>query len=354
MEIHVTTTNQPLNEADFAKLTRDVPRFHPGIYPQWNRIVARGLRQTCFTIEARDASGEILGALPLVLQKSLLFGKHLISVPYVNLSGLLVPEGENRAAIDAALVDEAVKLADRFDVKYLELRGDRELEHPKLEFTRRSKVLMRLELPETADELWKAIGPKVRNQIRKGEKSGLQFEWGGRRLLKPFYDVFAETMRNVGTPVYSRKLFTAMFDELGEDKLEICVVRMPNGRVASAALLAHGRGITEVPTAGTLRFANTYCANMFMYWQLLKHSIEDRHAVAFDFGRSSVDSNTWRFKKQWGATENPAIWKYYVRHGSIDDVRPDNASYKLKIWVWKRLPVWVTKLIGPPVVRGIP
>lgn len=346
-------TRTPLSSENFALLTHGATPLHPGFYPQWSSITAKGLHQTLFTLEARDSQNTLCGALPLVFMRSPIFGRHLISVPYVNVGGCIVPDTENRSIIESALIEEAVLFADDLKVKYLELRNIREITHPKLTFERRGKVLMERDLPETSEILWKELGPKVRNQIRKGENAQLHAEWGGKELLPDFYAVFAETMRNVGTPVYSLRLFQEIFRELG-DFAEICIVKTSENQLASAALLVHGRGITEVPSAGTLRWANASCANMFLYWNLLKHCIDVRHAQIFDFGRSTIGCGTWHFKKQWGAQEVPIVWKYYVREGSIEDVRPDNASYGLAIRVWKRLPVWLTKLIGPFIVRGIP
>lgn len=367
MRYSVHISRSAPSDRDFAHLTQNISRLHPGWFPQWGEIVSRGLRQELYTVEVRKTlkdpapatgsaaseAGEIAGILPLIAMKSPLFGRHLIALPYVNVGGCFVPEGKKREEIETLLIDEAVRLAEELDVKYLELRHVREIAHPRLNFERRGKVLMELELPETSEALWKAVGPKVRNQIRKGEKAGLRAEWGGKEFLSEFYAVFAETMRNVGTPVYSRKLFEEIFEKLGE-KAEICLVRTAEDRLVSAAFLVHGREITEVPSAGTLRWGNALCANMFLYWNLLKHSIEARHAKVFDFGRSSIGCGTWQFKKQWGAQEVPVVWKYFVRRGTMDDVRPDNASYGLAIRIWKRLPVWFTKLIGPWIVRGIP
>ncbi len=364
MKFSVTVTDQPISFSEFDSLTQSFPHIHPGFYPQWATVAERGMRQKPFFLKvygtisetseiSETQEKELVGVLPLIWMRSLLFGPHLISLPYVNVGGCLIPDGPNRAEIERLLTDEAVRLADSLRVKYLELRNIHETAHPKLAFERRGKVLMERELPETADELWKELGPKVRNQVRKGEKSGLYAEWGGSELLNEFYAVFAETMRNVGTPVYSRKLFEEILVRFS-DMAEICLVKTSEGRLASAALLIHGRGITEVPSAGTLRWANADCANMFLYWNLLRHSIESRNARIFDFGRSTIGGGTWHFKKQWGAHEVPVVWKYYVREGSMNDVRPDNASYGLAIRVWKRLPVWFTKIIGPLIVRGIP
>lgn len=369
MKFSVTASDQPISISEFEALTQAFPNIHPGFYPQWATVVEKGMRQKPFFLRVRRASSEgsefsetswsetsenaLVGVLPLVWMRSLLFGAHLISLPYVNVGGCLIPEGPDRDELERLLTDEAVRLADSLKAKYLELRNIRETTHPKLTFERRGKVLMERTLPESAEKLWKELGPKVRNQVRKGEKVGLVAEWGGRELLNEFYAVFAETMRNVGTPVYSRRLFEEIFVQF-PDRAEICLVKTAEGRLASAALLIHGRGITEVPSAGTLRWANADCANMFLYWNLLRHSIESAKARIFDFGRSTVGGGTWRFKKQWGAEEIPVVWKYYVREGSMDDVRPDNASYGLAIRVWKRLPVWFTKLVGPWIVRGIP
>jgi FemAB-related protein (PEP-CTERM system-associated) len=158
-------------------------------------------------------------------------------------------------------------------------------------------------------------------------------------------------MRDLGTPVFGRRLFRAILDRLG-GQAELCVVR-DGVRPIAAALVVHGQGVSEVPSASSLKEYNPANANMLMYWHLLQRAIE-RGQQTFDFGRSSVDGNTFRFKKQWGAAPHPAIWQYYVRSGNVGDVRPDNARYRLAIRVWQRLPVWFTRVIGPPIVRGIP
>ena len=59
-------------------------------------------------------------------------------------------------------------------------------------------------LPAHADALWSGLGTKVRNQVRKGQKSGAQVVWGGEELLSEFYAVFSRNMRDLGTPVYGR------------------------------------------------------------------------------------------------------------------------------------------------------
>jgi FemAB-related protein (PEP-CTERM system-associated) len=210
---------------------------------------------------------------------------------------------------------------------------------------------MRLPLPSKPEELWGQIPSKVRNQVRKGQKGELSVSWGGTDALPEFYEVFARNMRDLGTPVYGRGLFEATLEEF-PGRAEFCVVRAGERPVA-AALLLHGWGVTEVPSASSLREFNHTNANMLMYWHLLERAVQ-RGQDVFDFGRSSEDSSTFRFKKQWGASPSPAEWQYHLRVGSAADMRPDNPRYGLMIGLWKRLPVSVTRLVGPGIVRGIP
>ncbi|MEE9212770.1 MAG: GNAT family N-acetyltransferase [Phycisphaeraceae bacterium] len=179
----------------------------------------------------------------------------------------------------------------------------------------------------------------------------MEIKWGGLDLLDDFYGVFAVNMRDLGTPVYPRQLFAQVLDQFA-DEAELAVVRHA-GRPIAGAILVHGGGSTQVPSASSLRRFNHTNANMWMYYRLLVRAIE-RGSRAFDFGRSSVGSGTYRFKKQWGATERPTVWQYHERRGCAGDVRPDSPRYRRCIDIWQRLPVWVTRMVGPAIVRGIP
>jgi FemAB-related protein (PEP-CTERM system-associated) len=196
------------------------------------------------------------------------------------------------------------------------------------------------------------VGGKVRNQVRKAENAGLETVFGGRELLSEFYAVFSHNMRDLGTPVYGRGLFRSILEQFPEEA-ELCIARTPSGKPVAAALLLHGPDVSEVPSASSLRQYNATCANMLLYWKLLERAVLRGQAV-FDFGRSTRDGSTYRFKKQWGAVAEPATWQFYQRKGSATDLRPDNPSYQRLIRIWQRLPVLVTRWLGPPIVRGIP
>src|SRR5579883_940301 len=306
--------------------------------PGWLAVLADGFGHRPYALEAVE-DDRTVGYLPLALVRSVLFGRFLVSLPYLNSNGVRA----DSPAAAAALVDRAVRLADELGVRHLELRQEAALDHPALGPKLLSKVHMRLALPDSAAALQKAVGPKVRNQVRKGQKAGLTVEWGGGNLTAAFHQVFARNMRDLGTPVYGRGLIRAILNYYPADA-EVCVVRHGRAPVA-AALLLHGVGVTEVPSASSLRAYNPTCANMLLYWHLLERAV-GRGQRVFDFGRSTVDGPTYRFKKQWGATPEPAVWQYYVRAGSPAEMRPDNPKYQRLIRIWQRLPVPVTRWIG--------
>lgn len=329
--------------------------------PSWLQILEKSFGHRGYVIVEEDhASQSLRGYLPLALVKSMLFGKFLVSLPYLNRAGVLGSEEETRRR----LIDRACELADELDVTYLELRHGQPVEHPKLTVQRDEKKRMVLDLPGSPEALWKSLDAKVRNQIRKGEKSGLTVRFGTVELLHDFYDVFAVNMRDLGTPVYSSTLFAKVVTKFGKDGSEASagaelVVVYWEGKPVAGAMLVHDRAYvhqpasTQVPSASSLRSASATSANMWMYHQLLLRAM-GRGSLQFDFGRSTMDSGTYKFKKQWGAKPCDTVWQYYVRKGDVCQVRPDNPKYRRRIEMWQRLPVWLTRVIGPTIVRGIP
>ena len=320
-----------------------------GFYQQaaWLRVLQHGLGHQVVCLQA-TSGGQIAGVLPMAFVETRLFGRFLVSLPYLNSSGVVAETPE----VAAALVDRAIEFAERLDVRYLELRHESPVEHSKLTEAVTDKVHMRLPLPATTGQLWDSLKSKLRSQIRKPlTNESLTVHWGTHELLDEFYLVFTQNMRDLGTPPFSRKLFESMLDEFPGDA-EFCCVRL-EGRSVASGLLIHGPGVTQVPSASSLRKYNSTSANMLMYWHLLARSIE-RGQTMFDFGRSSKDAGTHKFKAQWGAQEFPAVWQHFVREGSASDMRPNSGKYDLMIRTWQKLPVWLTKVIGPSIVRGIP
>lgn len=322
--------------------------------PRWLSVLSQALGHRPIALIARGSGADspITGYLPLGLVSTRLFGRFLVSLPYLNRAGVIASNPD----VAAALIQAAVEFAEKKDVQYLELRHSDPITNESLGFSRDEKVRMVLELPPDNEVLFKNIGPKVRNLVRKGDKHDLAIAWSDPKssdVLDAFYDVFAVNMRDLGTPVYPKRLFREIIEQF-DGEAELCAVTFENQPIAGA-LLVHDdhRKMTQVPSASSLREFNHTSANMWMYHHLLLRTM-DRGSTHFDFGRSSEGSGTYRFKKQWGALPQPTVWQYHVRKGDIGAMRPDSPKNQRRVAMWQKLPVWLTRLVGPRIVRGIP
>jgi len=311
----------------------------------WREVFEQVFGHTCHYLAA-SRQGIVVGVLPLVEFRSPLFGRFAVSLPFVNYGGLIADDADARQR----LVDEAGRLAAGKGWSHVELRHVERL-CPQLA-DRQHKVAMRLPLPAQTDALWQAIDRKARNQVRKAQKSGLEAREGREELLDGFYRVFAENMRDLGTPVYSRRLFDAIARVL-PDRVRVHQVRLGDEVVAGAVTIAW-RSTIEVPWASSLQRHRDKCPNNLLYWSMLEGAVS-RGMTVFDFGRSTPDEGTYHFKQQWGAVASPFHWEYWLPEGGVlPDQSPKNPKFRAAIAAWRRLPLWVANRLGPSIVRDIP
>ncbi len=289
----------------------------------------------------------VVGVLPLVEQSSRLFGRYLVSLPFVTYGGILADSTE----VAAFLAERAGLDALARNAAHVELRHTIAMPGACLA-ERLDKVSMLLPLPDSDEALSKQLGAKLRSQIKRGEREKLELEWGGIELLPDFYKVFAPAMHVLGTPVYPRRFFEVVYDAL-RDVSEILILRMRGRPHAVAFLVNHGK-TTEVPWAVASPEAKHASVNMRMYWELLARSIQ-RGAQAFDFGRSTVGSGTYRFKAQWGAAPHQLHWHYWLPAGSpIPKLNQANPRYARAAAVWRKLPLWCANTLGPHIIKNLP
>jgi FemAB-related protein (PEP-CTERM system-associated) len=211
---------------------------------------------------------------------------------------------------------------------------------------------MRLNLPSTIDELWNGFPTKLRTKIRRVQQEDMVVRMGREDELDAFYHVFAINMRDLGTPVYSKRFFRTVLREL-PDSTWIGTVYLKGEPVAAGFLIGFREAI-EIPWGSSQKRYNNLRPNLLLYWNLLKFSVERGYRL-FDFGRSSRDSGPYHFKLQWEAVPVPLNWQYWVPVGApLPNLNPQNPRYQLAVRVWQQLPVPLTRLIGPPIVRNIP
>jgi FemAB-related protein (PEP-CTERM system-associated) len=323
----------------FVNARGDAPGYHAW---DWQQVFTTAFGHECVYLMARSGA-HVEGILPLVQIKSLLFGNTLTSLPFLNYGGVMA---DSTAAADA-LVRAARDEAERRRCGHVELRHV-EPQFPSLP-CKRHKVSMRLGL---GDKLWDGLDRKVRNQIRKAEKSGLVVERGGMELVGDFYTVFARNMRDLGTPVYSRRLFEEVLRAFPE-RSQLHVVRL-NREPVAAGFTYRTSQMVQLPWASSIRDFNSLCPNVLLYWDAIQYA-HATGAPVFDMGRSTPGEGTFKFKAQWGAEPVALHWEYQLlTPGEMPNVSPANPKFQLAIALWQKLPISLTTRVGPMIVRAIP
>jgi FemAB-related protein (PEP-CTERM system-associated) len=340
--IDITAEASGADWDQFVVHRRDASAYHLW---GWRGVFERAFGHETVYLAARE-HGRVAGVLPLVVFRSRLFGRFVVSLPFVNYGGVCAADGE----VAQALVAKAAAVAEERGLSHVELRHlARQMPHLP---ARTHKVTMRLPLGDDPARMWDGLDRKVRNHVRKAMKGDLTWRRGGAELLDRFYDVFAVNMRDLGTPVYSKRFFAEVLDAFPKTAA-VCVVDSGDRTVAGAIALSHRDGV-EVPWASSLREYRSQCPNYLLYWKMLEHAVDTR-CSSFDFGRSSPDSGTYHFKEQWGAQPEPLYWEYVMQGDrELPNLSPSNAKYRTAINLWTKLPVAVTRIIGPHIVRSIP
>ncbi|MBF0193167.1 MAG: FemAB family PEP-CTERM system-associated protein [Magnetococcales bacterium] len=310
----------------------------------WRRVI-----ETAFSHKAHyllaEVDGEIAGVLPLVRQRSLLFGDALISTPFCVYGGVATSRDDVRNALEL----QAAKMADTMGVAYLECRN-RTSCNPnwatKDLYCGFSKAIF-----DDPQKNLLAIPRKQRAEVRRGLKNGLVGEID-QDVGGICYDIYSQSVRNLGTPVFSRDYFHILKAEFGDD-CDGLVVRRKGKAVAAVVnfyfrdevLPYYGGGTTEARSLG---------ATHYMYWDLMSHASKSRGVKKFDFGRSKRGSGSFAFKQYYGFSPEPLFYQYHlVGNNSIPDLSPNNPKYKLFINMWKRLPLPISQFIGPLIAKNL-
>jgi len=308
---------------------------------QWRDTVHAAFGKEAVYLVARNPARRLCGVLPLIRQKSRLFGDRLVSLPYCNYGGPRADSTPVAEALYAAAAAQRLELG----AARVEIRDDRprDLDWP----SRTDKVLMTRPLPADVATLDAELGTKLRAQVNRCRREQPEVLHGGPELLPAFYAVFARNMRDLGTPVYPRCWFEAVTGGF-RGAAHIVVVKL-QGRPAAAALLLRWRDTVEIPWAASLREHAREAPNMLLYREALGWAV-GQGATRFDFGRSTRDEGTYRFKAQWGATPAPLYW--YEQGAGAG--APGGGRREQFAAAWRRLPLWLANRLGPRITADLP
>lgn len=309
----------------------------------WKSVIESAFNKDCYFLFAERA-GRICGVLPLVHVKSFLFGNSLISTAFTVGGGPAVSDNDALLALD----QEAQSLADALDVDCLEYRSDI-LRHPEWPNNSDLYVVFRKPIGPDSEADMLAIPRKQRAMVRKGIKAGLTSVIDDD--VDRLHPVYAESVRNLGTPVFSKHYFQALMETFGPD-LDVVTV-MHDGEAIASVMNFYFRDQVLPYFGGGTNAARSVAGNDFMYWEVMRRAVE-RGFTQFDFGRSKCGTGAFSFKKNWGFEPRPLTYEFKLRKlDAVPEINPLNPKYKFFIAAWKRLPLPVAGIIGPQIVRHL-
>ncbi len=319
--------------------------------PAWQNAIAMATGHEAIMLVAEDRAADIAGILPLHIIHSPLFGRALVS------SGFAVGGGVLSSSTNATrrLIAAAWDVAERRCCPTVELRGGAlPFGRNAHEWTikRDAHANFMRPLYDDADAELLAIPRKQRAEVRKGLDGNLQIETGrDARDLDWHYAIFAESVRNLGTPVFPKELMQTVLSQFGEDA-DILTVLSDGKPVASVFSLYHN-GVVMPYWGGGIWEARRLRANDVMYYALMNHA-RTRGCTHFDFGRSKTGSGAYSFKKNWGFEPEPMAYAVRTVDGSEPrDVNPNSPKYKMQIALWQKLPLSLANRMGPWIARGL-
>lgn len=309
----------------------------------WQDVIERSFGHRTDYLYA-ERHRKTIGILPLVQIDSWLFGNALVSTAFCVHGGPVAAD----STVAAALITEAIRLADERNVDFLECRCPNP--NPG-EWKTLSDLYVSFRRPIDPDpeQNMLNIPRKQRAMVRKGIKSGLVSEIDDN--VDRFYDIYATSVRNLGTPVYSKPYFRNL-KQTFRDECEILTVC--DGKEAVSSVMSFYFRDQVLPYyGGGTDSSRRVAGNDFMYWELLRHACL-KDVKWFDFGRSKVGTGSFHFKKNWGFSPEPLEYSYLLRRlDQLPEINPNNPKYKYFIALWKRLPLLVSKAVGPLIARNL-
>lgn len=327
---------------------RDLPQgsfFH---LSAWARIIAETFgHSTHYAFAEQD--GAVVGVLPLARMKTMLFGDLLASTPYCVYGGAIAASAEAAAALDAYAIDLQAQLrAPCLEYRRLGAADPGWVERPALYYTFRKPIVSIT--GDDSKDMAANIPRKQRAEVRKAPKHGLVTRTD--RDVDALFSVYAESVRNLGSPVFPKRYFRALLEAFPEESDVTTVLR--DDRPVSSVLSFHfKREVLPYYGGGTAQARGLAAADL-MYWEVMRRAAKERCATSFDFGRSKAGTGAFSFKKNWGFQPEQLHYCYRLAPGAkVPDNNPNNPKYRYFIAAWKRLPLPIANVIGPHLVRGL-
>jgi len=313
---------------------------------EWKNIIEQTFAYKSFYLYA-EQDGVIIGVLPLFHVKGVFAGNSLVSTPFAVYGGILTDDESTRTM----LADEAKALAHKLGAHYIEFRHQQEQQISDSVTQNSVYATFINQMAESEEAIFENLPKETRRMVRKGRKNGLIIKIDNKRLDE-FYEIYARSVRKFGTPVFPKKLFQNCLSIL-KDNADLLIVES-NGTAVAAVLSFYHKDSVLPYYSGMLSESKALAPHNFMYLELMQHA-RNRGYGTFDFGRSKIGTGAARFKEHMGFEAMPLSYQYFIRGGGeLPNRNQTNPKYNFALQMWKRMPLSLTKIIGPHIVKMFP
>ncbi len=309
----------------------------------WRTVLEQAFGHRAYFLYAEE-QGKIVGILPLAAIRSRIFGDYLGSTPFCVYGGVV----SDRDDVQQALEDKAVELARELKVGSLEIRNQQPV-HQDWPAKRELYVTFKKEIDPDLEKNMSNIPRKQRAMVRKGIQAGLESHWD--QNVDRLHDAYSQSVHALGTPVFSKKYFEVLQQVFADDCRVLTVTH--EGKLVASVMNFYFRDQVLPYYGGGTPLARETKGNDFMYWEVMRDACERGYKV-FDYGRSKVNTGAYSFKKNWGFEPQPLHYEYVlINDQQVPDVSPANPKYAMFIKIWQKLPLGLTRIIGPHIVKNL-
>lgn len=289
----------------------------------------------------------VRGVLPLCLVKNFIMGKVLMSSPFAVYGGILADSEDAKRAI----AERALKLGQDLGVQHIELRNAHPQQVLEASNVSRYVTFTREVTPDEDAILAEPTSKKRRNTVRKALKANFSIRIQ-HSDYHAFEDLHSRTLRRLGTPNFPPRLFSALLANFA-GSIDIREVLLEN-KVVAASMNFYFRDQMHTYYAASDPQYLTLVPNDFMYYEHLRWAGQNGYRT-FDFGRSKVGTGTADYKRHWGATMRELPYEILlVNRKEVPNYSPQNPKFQLAIKIWQRLPLAVTRALGPQLIKLFP
>lgn len=338
-----------LQENESVELPKTLARSAGSVgFDPWLNFIHQVYKLPMYRIISQT-NNKMDGWLALVHIKHPIFGSYLTTSPFGSYGGFAY---SSLTARDA-LLEKARVLGNDLGVDYVIIRFESGEETPPEDWIQHPVyATYRVNLLPGPEQLLSMYSSDHRNHIRKSLKKGFSIKFGHLDLLDDVYEGIARSMHELGSPYHNKSYLRAMATSL-DDSLEFTMVYNARGDLAGVGVFVFQEDVVTNLHANILRRYRADYAGEFLYWSAIERYSRMGFKV-FDLGRSLIGSGNETFKMKWKPRKQLLAYWYALRPGHLlPELNQKNPKFQLAIWIWKHLPSFIVRPLGPFLIKGL-